>query len=265
MAEIHCTCARCGASFIASTSKARYCARLCKSRADEDKRRASPEVMERRATRQRERRGAEPIEKKAHRLAVARSYSDRNRESVLAYKRTYYIENVEALREKQQARYADEGFRAASQERSREWSKANPARKAAANKAWAQANPKRMAVYFRESKARRRKNPSHRLYASIGTQLRLALGGSKGQRKWESLVGYTRDDLIAHLERQFIRGMTWDNYGAAWHVDHITPQVTFELDAVDLVAVRACWALSNLRPLWSKANISKGARITHLL
>lgn len=265
MAGIHCTCTRCGVAFVALTSKAKYCTKLCKGRADEEKRRASPDVMARRADRQRDRRKAEPQDVRQRRLAGARDYSQRNRESVLSYKRTYYAENVEQIRAKSRVRYEDEAFRAETQARSREWRKANPERKAEANKLWAQANPDKMSAYFRRSKAKRRENPSHRLYSSISSQLRAELNGQKGRRKWESLVGYSRDDLIAHLERQFVRGMSWDNYGAAWHVDHITPQVLFELAAVDIATVRACWALGNLRPLWSGDNISKGARITHLL
>lgn len=265
MAGIHCTCTRCGAAFAALTSKAKYCTLLCRSRDGEDKRRASPDIMARRAAKQRDRRMAEPQDVRQRRLAGAREYSERNRESVLSYKRTYYADNIEEIRAKSRARYEDEAFQAESRARSREWRKANPERKAAANKSWAQANPEKMSAYFRRSKAKRRENPSHRLYSSISAQLRAALNGRKGRRKWESLVGYYREDLIDHLERQFVRGMSWDNYGVAWHVDHITPQVLFELDAVDLATVRACWALGNLRPLWSGDNISKGARITHLL
>lgn len=26
--------------------------------------------------------------------------------------------------------------------------------------------------------------------------------------------------LRAHIEAQFVEGMTWDNYGKGWHIDH---------------------------------------------
>src|SRR3546814_3594325 len=47
-----------------------------------------------------------------------------------------------------------------------------------------------------------------------------SLGDGKNGRSWETLVGYTVADLIAHLERQFLPGMSWDNRGE-WHIEHI--------------------------------------------
>src|SRR3546814_3330220 len=54
------------------------------------------------------------------------------------------------------------------------------------------------------------------------TTLFRSLGDGKNGRSWEILVGYTVADLMAHLERQFLPGMSWDNRGE-WHIDHIRP------------------------------------------
>ena len=94
--------------------------------------------------------------------------------------------------------------------------------------------------------------------------VRLALQGGKRGRSWENLVGYTVDDLRAHLERQFTKGMTWDNMGE-WHVDHILPKVSFTYSSAEDPEFRACWALTNLRPLWGAENISKHAKRLHLI
>jgi hypothetical protein len=59
--------------------------------------------------------------------------------------------------------------------------------------------------------------------------------------------------------------MTWENYGPAWHIDHIVPVASFGLDGCDDDEVRACWALTNLRPMWATLNIKKGARREHLI
>lgn len=74
-------------------------------------------------------------------------------------------------------------------------------------------------------------------------------------------LGYTRRELRRHLERQFKRGMTWDNYGGrttplrrVWVVDHIVPKSLFAEDEK-----LHAYALSNLRPLWSEENIAKAA------
>ncbi len=89
-------------------------------------------------------------------------------------------------------------------------------------------------------------------------------GRSKGGRPWEDLVGWTANELREHLERQFVRGMTWENM-TEWHVDHIVPIASFgPMDAGD-PTFRACWALTNLRPLWKLDNMRKGPKREHLL
>jgi hypothetical protein len=204
-------------------------------------------------------------EQKAQYYASCKAYVEANREAVLAKKREYYWANAEELSRQQKERYRRPEHQATVKARAKEWRKANPERKAKANKEWAAANPDRANAAYRASKARRRKNPAYRINASVGTQMRLAMSERKAGRRWESIVGYTLADLMTHLERQFLRGMTWGNYGTEWHLDHIVPQVSFELRGADEATVRACWALSNLRPLWAVPNMSKGARRTHLL
>jgi hypothetical protein len=49
--------------------------------------------------------------------------------------------------------------------------------------------------------------------------------------------------------------MTWENRGA-WHIDHIVP-ISVATSEEEVIALNA---LSNLRPLWAKQNMSKGAR-----
>lgn len=114
---------------------------------------------------------------------------------------------------------------------------------------------------------RERRDPQFKLRLRFGTAIRDSLkarGGSKRKRSWESLVGYTVSDLKIHLERQFQPWMTWDNYGN-WHIDHIVPQVSFKYTTTESPEFTACWSLTNLRPLESTLNISKGGRRTHLL
>lgn len=86
-----------------------------------------------------------------------------------------------------------------------------------------------------------------------------ALVGGKAGRSWESVVGYTLNDLETHLESQFTDGMTWDNYGE-WHIDHIVPKSWFSYESDDSPAFRECWSLGNLKPMWGVDNVLKGNR-----
>lgn len=108
-------------------------------------------------------------------------------------------------------------------------------------------------------------DPGYKLHNSISGLIRRGLNGAKCRRRWQALVGYTLDDLRRHLRRQFVKGMTWDNYGTDWHIDHILPRASFTFTSPDEEGFKACWALTNLRPLWSELNIKKGAKRLHLL
>lgn len=99
--------------------------------------------------------------------------------------------------------------------------------------------------------------------ARIATALKTQ-GTSKRSRNWESLVGYTLAELKTHIERQFTRGMSWENYGD-WHVDHIVPVASFQWRSADDDGFTACWALSNLRPLWAGDNRRKKNKRLYLL
>jgi 5-methylcytosine-specific restriction endonuclease McrA len=70
------------------------------------------------------------------------------------------------------------------------------------------------------------------------------------------LLGYSLPELREHLERQFVRGMSWEKIGD-WHIDHILPLSSFTATSADDPEVRRAWALTNLRPLWAKENMQK--------
>ena len=95
----------------------------------------------------------------------------------------------------------------------------------------------------------------------MSSGIRCAIRGAKAGRHWETLVGYTVKDLIKHLQKRFVDGMTWDNYGN-WHIDHIIPQSAFHFTTTEDIDFKRCWALSNLQPLWEHDNLAKGTRIT---
>lgn len=106
--------------------------------------------------------------------------------------------------------------------------------------------------------------PKRRLDRRMKAAISQALNGRKAGRSWEALVGYGVDELAEHIEKQFLPGMTWDNIGR-WHIDHIVPKVAFDYEDDSSDEFRACWSLTNLRPLWAADNISKGGKRLHLI
>lgn len=116
----------------------------------------------------------------------------------------------------------------------------------------------------RETRERRKANPAFTVNERMSAGVRYSLAAGKQGSSWEALVGYTKDDLVAHLERQFLPGMSWDRR-EDFHIDHIIPLASFKFTTADDPEFRAAWALSNLRPLWAIENITKNDRRLHLL
>lgn len=77
-------------------------------------------------------------------------------------------------------------------------------------------------------------------------------------------LGYSLSELKSHIEKSFERGMNWSRFSAGEiHIDHIIPLSTFNLE--DDAELRRAFALTNLRPMWAKANLSKGSKVLTLL
>ena len=73
------------------------------------------------------------------------------------------------------------------------------------------------------------------------------------------LVGCDLEYLKEYLEKQFVDGMTWKNYGEIWHVDHALPCNSFDLS--DPEQQKRCFHYTNLQPLFATDNMEKGAKI----
>lgn len=100
----------------------------------------------------------------------------------------------------------------------------------------------------------------NRYFASrIRTRIYCVLKGIKKSARTTILLGCSIEQLRTHLASRFKRGMNWNNYGTAWHIDHIIPCHSFDLSKEH--DQRKCFHYSNLQPLWSKDNLSKAKRI----
>lgn len=127
--------------------------------------------------------------------------------------------------------------------------------------AWLTENKERKREYARRSIRKSRSTPGGRLKSNIARAVHIALKGGKSGGSTFLLLGYSVPDLMRHIERQFLPGMSWDNYARdGWHVDHIRPLCSFTYETSDDPQFRAAWALANLRPLWAKDNLRKGGR-----
>lgn len=126
---------------------------------------------------------------------------------------------------------------------------------------WRENNPDRMKLHALTAYKKNISTPRGRLLNSIRNGIAHSLRGSKNGKRWEVIVGYTFEKLRASLEKRFKEGMTWENYGSYWHVDHKIPVAAFNFEKPEDLDFKRCWALKNLQPLEAKKNLSKGAKI----
>jgi hypothetical protein len=144
----------------------------------------------------------------------------------------------------------------------KEWAKENEKERKTYTQQWNKNNREHINKYKRDYERKRRaEDPKYRLGIRTRTavwQLLKERGVKKTNKTFE-LLGYTIEELMTHLEKQFTEGMTWDNYGE-WHVDHIIPMCSFKFETTDDPEFKECWKLENLQPLWGRENLSKGPR-----
>lgn len=141
----------------------------------------------------------------------------------------------------------------------RRWLEANPGRQAVLAKRWRTENKER----FQRFMARYLAQPKVRVHRTIRERLRTWLRSGRGRTM--DALDYSFEDLVRHLELQFLPGMTWDNYGSKWHIDHIVPLAHFDVKDINDLGVKQAWALSNLRPLWAEDNLKKHAKRIFLI
>jgi len=155
------------------------------------------------------------------------------------YLREYYQKNKEEIKRKSRQ------YRLNNKKKIKEY-----------RKLYKQKNREKILEYGRNYRKNNKEkaNKYHRERGKTDIKFRLnrnttnAIGRSlkqkKAGRKWETLVGYTLQDLMKRLEYQFDENMNWNNYGSYWEIDHIKPKSLFNIEDFKMA-----WALGNLQPL----------------
>ena len=105
---------------------------------------------------------------------------------------------------------------------------------------------------------RKATDPLYKLISNFRTAIYQVLKESNVEKNksYFDILGYTPEELINHLEKQFKDDMTWDNYGI-WHVDHKLPITSFDIQEMGDEEFMKCWCLDNLQPMWGEENIRK--------
>lgn len=134
-------------------------------------------------------------------------------------------------------------------------------------KNWRRKNSERLNL---KEKEKCKTDINHKLRKRIRTRIRNAIvfhteSNRKDRGSLELLDAPNIKFVWKHLKSQFEPWMNWNNYGKynknykTWQIDHIIPCASFDLKCP--VQQLACFHWSNLQPLLSETNLSKGAKL----
>ena len=189
------------------------------------------------------------------------NYYDKNKNDIIEQTKTYYELNKNKVNVRKKE-YFEENKDYFSALKKKYW-RDNKSILGPKNKKYYEANRKKIindAII--EKKKRYHSDPAFRLAECIGASLRetFKYSTNKKNNRTTYYVGCSIPFLKKHLTNLFSDGMSWENYGK-WHVDHIIPKSAFDTDEE---SQKKCWNYSNLRPLWAKDNLKKGAKLNYV-
>jgi len=109
----------------------------------------------------------------------------------------------------------------------------------------------------RERYQRIKNDLNYKIAKNLRTRVLAAIKGKFKSKSVLETLGCSIEELKIHLEKQFTKGMSWENWGIhGWHIDHIQPLKSFDLTNQEQFLI-AC-NYKNLQPLWAEDNLRKG-------
>ena len=117
--------------------------------------------------------------------------------------------------------------------------------------------------YNEYSKARRLYDPEFKLIGNMRCRLGDVLKGKSKSQTTKQLIGVNFEIFIKWIKYQLEEGMTMDNYGSIWHLDHVLPISSFNLLEEEELFKAMNWM--NIRPMLPVKNIQKSNKIDRRL
>jgi len=193
-----------------------------------------------------------------------KQYREKHHEKELKRKRLYYRNNLEKIKEDSKQYYNKNSKE--MQERMYQWRKNNPGYMYQ----WRKNNPGYMYQWRKNNPGymyQWRKN-NHRtdLKFNLNDRMRRAINhslkGNKNGRHWETLVGYTLDDLVKRLKKTMPEGYCWEDcINGRLHLDHKIPISVFNFEKPEHIDFKRCWDLKNLQLLPARENLIKSNKL----
>ena len=186
-----------------------------------------------------------------YKISQKKSYQ-KHRRKRLEEKRKYLIENRELINERRKSYNVD---LEKAKRTKREYYLKHREKDLIRRRLHKQRNKEHNRAYYREYRKKYKKRTV--IADALSKAIRRSLRSNKNNISTPKALGYSIDEVKAHLESQFKKGMSWSNYGKVWHIDHRIPLSWFNISTIDSEEFKKAWALENLQPLFAQENRSK--------
>lgn len=105
------------------------------------------------------------------------------------------------------------------------------------------------------------KKDHRHLNAAVFSTLRYCIREKRTTTRWNYFFGQSSvEQYRDRIESNFKDGMSWNNWGTVWHLDHIVPCAALPWDTVEDGNFKILWNADNLMPRLSHENMSKGSK-----
>ena len=177
------------------------------------------------------------------------------------YRKKWYRDNPNYMKNYMKKRYRDNTE--IINTRNKKWKKNNPEKMKKYRIKWNEKNIGYYNEYLKQYfKQKYKQDLKFNLNRKISTRIVESLKRNKTGRQWETIVGYTLEDLIKRLKKTMPKGYNWQDFiQGKLHIDHIIPISAFNFDCPEHIDFKNCWALENLRLLPAKENLIKGNKL----
>lgn len=193
-------------------------------------------------------------------LQIYRSEWQKNNPACLAKQKKWRKNNPEKIKKSQKKYYYKNKDK--RKKNSEKWRKEHPERVTFLRKRWKEKNNKKInSDWMKRHHFRWKNDKSYKIGRVLRNRIRKCLNGTSKSNNTLKLLGVdTIEKVRNHLEKQFEKGMTWNNYNfKTWHIDHITPIYSFDLTKKE--EQYKAFNYLNLQPMWAVENLSKGKKI----
>jgi len=112
-------------------------------------------------------------------------------------------------------------------------------------------------MHQRKKKKARETNLDFKIKENMRKRMWDALKGKNKSARTLQLLDMDLKEFRVYLQGQFRDGMSWENYGPVWHLDHVIACAKFDL--TDPEQQKICFRWDNFQPLFWKENRTKGA------